>query len=81
MTSPINGKSATAIAFGPDDVDVPGIQIGLPGLQGAGLAGPPPARMHQREERDRLPSPRGLHLQLCCGGEEELDLTSGQQYG
>jgi hypothetical protein len=63
-------QSATAVAFGPDDVDVPGIQIDLPGLQGAGFAGPQPARMHQREERDCLPSPRGLHLQLCCGGEE-----------
>ena len=63
-------QSATAVAFGPDDVDVPGIQIDLTGLQGAGFAGPQPARMHQREERDRLPSPRRLHLQLCCGGEE-----------
>jgi hypothetical protein len=27
-------QSAAAIAFGPDDIDVPGIEVDLPGLQG-----------------------------------------------
>jgi hypothetical protein len=43
---------------------MPGIEVDLPGLHGAGFTGPEPARVHQREERDRLPSPRGLHLDL-----------------
>ena len=33
-------QSAAAIAFGPDDVDVPGIEVDLPGLQGAAFTGP-----------------------------------------
>ena len=52
----------------------PASQVDLPGLQGAGLTGPQPARVHQREERDRLPSPRGLGLQCRGRGEERLDL-------
>ena len=33
-------QPAAAMAFGPDDVDVPGIEVDLTGLQGTGFAGP-----------------------------------------
>ena len=72
-------QSADAISCGPDDVDVPGIEVDLLGLQGAGFTGPQPARMHQREERDRLPSPRARRLHPGGGSEEHLDLAAGQQ--
>ena len=36
-------QPAAAMAFGPDDVDVPGVEVDLSGLQGAGFAGPQPA--------------------------------------
>ena len=74
-------QPAAAMAFGPDDVDVPGIEVDLTGLQGAGFAGPQPARVHQGEERDRLPSPRAWRLNPGGGGEEQLDLVPGQQMG
>ena len=35
-------RPAAAMSFGPDDVDVPAIQIDLIGLQGAGFTGPQP---------------------------------------
>ena len=55
-------QPAAAVSLRPDDVDVPVIEVDVPGLQGAGLTGPQPAGVHQREERDRLPPPRGLGL-------------------
>src|SRR3954454_16435429 len=57
-------QPTAATAFGPDDVDVPGIEVDLTGLQGTGSAGPQPARVHQGEEPDRLPSPRARRLKL-----------------
>ncbi len=74
-------QPAAAMALGPDDVDMPGIEVDLSGLQSAGFAGPQPARVHQGEERDCLPSPRAWRLYLCGGGEEQLDLMPGQQIG
>ena len=75
------GQSAAAIAFGPDDVDVPVVEVDLIGLQGADLAGAEPAGVHQREERGRLPPPRGGVFECCRGLEEQVDLMPAQQVG
>lgn len=45
------------------------------------LAGPEPARVHQREGRHRLPPPRGLGLECRCRREEQLDLPGAEQVG
>jgi hypothetical protein len=72
-------QPAAAVSLRPDDVNVPVLQVCLTGLQGAGLTGPQPARVHQREERRRLPSPRRAGLQPRRRGEELLDLLAAQQ--
>ena len=51
------------------------------GLQGAGFAGPQPARVHQGEERGCLPSPRRAGVQRRRRGEERFDLLAAQQVG
>jgi len=66
-------QPAAAVSLRPDDVNVPVLQVHLTGLQGAGLTGPQPARVHQREECRRLPSPRRAGLQPRRRGEELLD--------
>ena len=77
------GQPAGAVAFGPDDIDVTRPSRStcpiLP--EPTDLAGPQPTRVHQREERDRLPSPRGGGLEPGRGSEEPFDLMSGQQVG
>src|SRR5674476_369161 len=68
------GQPAAAVALGPQHVDVPRVQVDPVGREQQGLPGPQTTRMHQGEERDGLPPPRGLGLKVCCGGEEPFDL-------
>ena len=75
------GQPATAVALGPQHVDAPLTQVDAIGREQAGLPGPQTTRMHQGEERDRLPPPRGVRVKACRGGEEPLDLVCGQQVG
>ena len=51
------------------------------GQETTGLAGPDPARVHQREERDGLPAPRRGRVELRRGAKERLDLALGEQVG
>ena len=74
-------QPATAVSLGPHDVEVPVTQVDVSGAQQAGFPGSHPAGVHQREERDRLPPPRGLSLKRRCGSEEPLDLVPAQQVG
>ena len=73
------GQPSAAVAFGGHDVEVPVAQVHVLAQQGTGFSGAKPAGVHQREERRRLPPPRGVGVEVCGGGEERLDLLSAQQ--
>ena len=75
------GQSATAVALGPQHLDVALIQVDTIGREQPGLPGPQTTRVHQGEERACLPPPRRLRVKACGCAEEPLDLSVAQQVG
>ena len=81
MTSPVRGSRRLRFPLDHNDVDVSLTQIDVLRREQADFPGSHPAGVHQREERDRLPSPRGLGVKLRCCREEPVDLLRAQKVG
>ena len=64
MTWPVSGSRRLRLPLDAHDVEVPG-RAGRRARVAAARVSPvrSPQRVHQREERDRLPPPRGVRVQ------------------